>query len=94
MNKKYPRHINWVKYLVAKEMLLEMVDTHEHTETAQALWVIRGSSFLTEAGGPDQRYQANHYETTFAVVQCFPLITYLRALNVTKVSASFTFQMS
>ncbi|XP_071514632.1 uncharacterized protein [Panulirus ornatus] len=68
-----------------KEMLLEMVDTHEHTDTSQALWVIRGSSFLTEAGGPDQRYQANHYETTFAVVQCFPLITYLRALNVTKI---------
>ncbi|KAG7165405.1 uncharacterized protein LOC121870557 [Homarus americanus] len=68
-----------------KEMVLEMLDTHEETETSQALWVIRGSSFLTEAGGADQQYQANRYETTFAVVQCFPLITYLRALNVTKV---------
>nr|XP_053642518.1 protein Star-like [Cherax quadricarinatus] len=68
-----------------KEMVLEMLDTHEGTETTQALWVIRGSSFLSEAGGPDQRYQAQHYETTYAMVQCFPLLTYLRALNLTKV---------
>ncbi|KAK4319210.1 hypothetical protein Pmani_009837 [Petrolisthes manimaculis] len=68
-----------------KEMILEVVDTHARTDTSRAMWAIRGSSFLTEAGGKDQRYQATHYDTTYASVQCFPFITYLKALNITKV---------
>lgn len=66
--------------------MLQAVDTHADTETTRALWVIRGSSFLMEAGGPDQRYQASVYDSTYATVQCFPLVTYIRALNITKVT--------
>lgn len=68
-----------------KEMVLQAIDTHAETETTQALWVIRGSSFLMEAGGPDQKYQATVYDSSYATVQCFPLVSYLRALNITKV---------
>lgn len=68
-----------------QEMVLQAIDTHAETETTQALWVIRGSSFMMEAGGPDQKYQASVYDSSYATVQCFPLVSYLRALNITKV---------
>ncbi|XP_045117881.1 protein Star-like isoform X2 [Portunus trituberculatus] len=63
----------------------KLVDTRANAATTQALWVIRGSSFLMEAGGPDQQYQGRVYDSSYATVQCFPLVSYLRALNITKV---------
>lgn len=66
-------------------MVLEMVDTHANAATSQALWVIRGSSFLSGEGGVAQKHNSRTYETTYAVVQCFPFATYLSALNITKV---------
>lgn len=72
-----------------QEMVLQAVDTHAEVETTQALWVIRGSSFLLEAGGPDQKHQAKTYDSTYAVVQCFPFVSYLKALNITKVIFKF-----
>lgn len=73
----------------SQEMVLQAVDTHAKTETVQALWAIRGSSFLMEAGGPDQQYQARVFDSTYTTVQCFPLVSYLRALNITKVIKAF-----
>ncbi|XP_037799301.1 uncharacterized protein LOC119594311 [Penaeus monodon] len=68
-----------------REMVLEMVDTHANAATSQALWVIRGSSFLSGEGGVAQKHNSRTYETTYAVVQCFPFATYLSALNITKI---------
>ncbi|CAL4122413.1 unnamed protein product, partial [Meganyctiphanes norvegica] len=65
-----------------KEMVLEMMDTHELTQTYQAKWAVRGGSFLQDAGGRNQHYQAGHFDRTFATVQCFPVVSYLHALNV------------
>ncbi|XP_068246343.1 protein Star-like [Palaemon carinicauda] len=68
-----------------KEMVLEMMDTREQAATSQAMWVIRGGSFLQEGAGRAQMYQANTHLRTYAVAQCFPFITYWKALNLTKV---------
>ncbi|XP_066953433.1 uncharacterized protein [Macrobrachium rosenbergii] len=68
-----------------KEMVLEMMDTREQAATSQAMWVIRGGSFLQEGAGRAQKYQAKTHLSTYAVVQCFPFLTYWKALNLTRV---------
>ena len=40
---------------------------------------------LQETAGHDQEVMSSQYHTTYSVVQCFPLASYLRALNVTQV---------
>ncbi|CAL4122091.1 unnamed protein product, partial [Meganyctiphanes norvegica] len=63
-------------------------------EVYQAKWAIKGSSYLKEEEGGDGAegggvkmgwHNEGIFETLYANIQCFPLVSYLRALNVTKV---------